>query len=76
MILVSKALGDNFSKTKIIELSAKRINTINSKIYDGFNKLDDAIKELEKQSSELVEFNKVYSEIGNLKAEISENLKL
>ncbi len=39
-------------------------------------KLDDAIKELEIQSKDLVEFNKVYSEIGNLKSELNENLKL
>ena len=39
-------------------------------------KLDNAIKELEEQSNDLKEFNKVYSEIGKLKSDISENLKL
>lgn len=39
-------------------------------------KLDSAIKELEEQSNDLKEFNKVYSEIGKLKAGISDNLKL
>lgn len=39
-------------------------------------KLDKAIKELEEQSNDLKEFNKVYSEIGKLKSDISENLKL
>lgn len=39
-------------------------------------KLDNAIKELEEQSNDLKEFNKVYFEIGKLKSDISENLKL
>tara|TARA_R110002020_G_scaffold98148_3_gene233832 strand:+ start:121 stop:648 length:528 start_codon:yes stop_codon:yes gene_type:complete len=39
-------------------------------------KLDNSIKELEEQSNDLKEFNKVYSEIGKLKSDISENLKL
>jgi len=39
-------------------------------------KLDNAIKELEEQSNDLKEFNKVYSEIGKLKSDISENLKI
>lgn len=39
-------------------------------------KLDNAIKELEEQSNDLREFNKVYSEIGKLKSDISENLRL
>lgn len=39
-------------------------------------KLDNAIKELEEQSNDLKEFNKVYSEIGKLKSDISENLRL
>ncbi len=37
-------------------------------------KLDNAINELHNQSSNLVEFNKVYSEIGKLKKDISDNL--
>ena len=39
-------------------------------------KLDNAIKELETQSNDLKEFNKVYSEIGKLKGDISANLDL
>jgi len=39
-------------------------------------KLDNTIKELEEQSNNLKEFNKVYSEIGKLKQEIASNLKL
>lgn len=39
-------------------------------------KLDNTIKELEEQSSNLKEFNKVYSEIGKLKQDIADNLKL
>src|SRR5690606_10869136 len=39
-------------------------------------KLDNAIKELEEQSNDLKEFNKVYSEISKLKTEISRNLIL
>ena len=39
-------------------------------------KLDKAIKELEIQSNDLKDFNKVYSEIGKLKDGISDNLKL
>jgi len=41
-----------------------------------FEKLDTVIRELEEQSSELKEFNKVYSEIGRLKTDISENFSL
>ena len=39
-------------------------------------KLDNTIKELEEQSNNLKEFNKVYSEIGKLKQEIIGSLKL
>jgi hypothetical protein len=39
-------------------------------------KLDDAILELEKQSNNLHDFNKVYSEIDVLKKGIEENLNL
>ena len=39
-------------------------------------KLDNAIKELEIQSNDLKDFNKVYSEIGKLKDGISNNLSL
>jgi hypothetical protein len=39
-------------------------------------KLDNAIKELEIQSNDLKEFNKVYSEIGKLKGDILANLDL
>lgn len=39
-------------------------------------KLDNAIKELEKQSKDLKDFNAVYAEITKLKHDISENLKL
>jgi hypothetical protein len=39
-------------------------------------KLDKAIKELEIQSNDLKDFNKVYSEIGKLKEGIADNLKL
>lgn len=39
-------------------------------------KLDSAIKELEEQSNNLKEFNKVYSEIGKLKHDINNNLSL
>ena len=38
-------------------------------------KLDKVIKDLEEQSNNLQDFNKVYSEIGKLKSDISENLK-
>lgn len=39
-------------------------------------KLDNAIKELEIQSNDLKDFNKVYSEIGKLKDDISDSLTL
>ncbi|WP_439483985.1 hypothetical protein [Cyclobacterium plantarum] len=39
-------------------------------------KLDNAIKELEKQSNDLKGFNAVYAEIAKLKQDILENLKL
>jgi len=39
-------------------------------------KLDNAIKELEKQSNDLKDFNSVYAEIAQLKQDILENLKL
>ena len=39
-------------------------------------KLDNAIKELEIQSNDLKDFNKVYSEIGKLKDGISNSLSL
>lgn len=39
-------------------------------------KLDNVIKELEIQSNDLKEFNKVYSEIGKLKVDILANLNL
>lgn len=39
-------------------------------------RLDKTIKELELQSNDLKEFNKVYSEIGKLKQDISDNLSL
>lgn len=39
-------------------------------------KLDNAIKELEKQSNDLKDFNAIYAEIANLKQDISGNLKL
>lgn len=39
-------------------------------------KLDNAIKELEKQSNDLKDFNAVYAEIATLKQDILENLKL
>lgn len=42
----------------------------------NLEKLDNAIKELEKQSNDLKDFNSVYSEIAKLKHEIQENLKL
>jgi hypothetical protein len=38
-------------------------------------KLDNAIKELEKQSNDLKDFNSVYAEIAKLKQDILENLK-
>ena len=38
-------------------------------------KLDSTIKELEMQANNLKEFNLVYSEIGKLKQDISDNLK-
>lgn len=42
----------------------------------NLKKLDDAINELEKQSNELKEFNTIYSEINNLKKELSESLEI
>lgn len=39
-------------------------------------KLDRTIQELELQSNELKEFNKIYAEIGKLKQDISDNLSL
>ncbi|WP_144603951.1 hypothetical protein [Algoriphagus algorifonticola] len=39
-------------------------------------KLDNAIKELEKQSNDLKDFNSVYAEIAQLKQDLLENLKL
>ncbi len=39
-------------------------------------KLDNAIKELEKQSNDLKDFNAVYAEIAKLKQDLLENLKL
>lgn len=39
-------------------------------------KLDNTIKELEKQSNELKDFNAVYAEIAKLKQDLLENLKL
>lgn len=39
-------------------------------------KLDNAIKELEKQSNDLKDFNAVYAEIAKLKQDLVENLKL
>jgi CHASE3 domain sensor protein len=39
-------------------------------------KLDNVIKELEKQSNDLKDFNAVYAEIAKLKQDILENLKL
>lgn len=39
-------------------------------------KLDNAIKELEKQSNDLKDFNAVYAEIAKLKQDLIENLKL
>jgi len=39
-------------------------------------KLDNAIKELEKQSNDLKDFNAVYAEIARLKQDLLENLKL
>jgi len=39
-------------------------------------KLDNVIKELHNQSNNLVEFNKVYSEIGKLKKDIYDNIVL
>jgi protein subunit release factor A len=41
-----------------------------------FEKLDNVIKELEEQSIELKEFNKLYSEIGKLKSDITDNFSL
>lgn len=38
-------------------------------------KLDNTIKELEKQSNDLKDFNSVYAEIAKLKQDIMENLK-
>lgn len=38
-------------------------------------KLDNTIKELEKQSNDLKDFNSVYAEIAKLKQDIVENLK-
>lgn len=40
-----------------------------------FKKLDSAIKELEKQSNDLKDFNAVYAEIGKLKQDLLDNLK-
>jgi hypothetical protein len=42
----------------------------------NLEKLDNAIKELEEQSNDLKEYNKVYSEIVKLKSNISDNLKI
>ena len=42
----------------------------------NLKKLDDAINELEKQSNELKEFNTIYSEINNLKKELSASLEI
>ena len=39
-------------------------------------KLDNVINELEIQSNDLKDFNKVYSEIGKLKDEISNSLSI
>jgi len=39
-------------------------------------KLDSVIKELEDQSNDLKAFNAVYSEIGKIKSDISENLNV
>lgn len=39
-------------------------------------KLDNVINELNNQSNNLVEFNKVYAEIGKLKKDISDNILL
>lgn len=39
-------------------------------------KLDKVINELEEQSNDLKEFNKVYSEIGKLKSDLLENLRI
>ncbi len=39
LLITSKSLGDQYSRTKIVELSANRLKTINTKIYDGFNKV-------------------------------------
>ncbi len=39
-------------------------------------KLDNTIKELEKQSNDLKDFNAVYAEIAKLKQDLLENLKL
>jgi protein subunit release factor A len=41
-----------------------------------FDKLDNVIRELEEQSIELKEFNKLYSEIGILKSDITDNFSL
>jgi hypothetical protein len=39
-------------------------------------KLDNVVKELEEQSNELKEFNKIFSEIGRIKQDISKNIDL
>ena len=43
---------------------------------NNLQQLENTIEELERQSNELREFNSVYSEIANLKQDISDNLKL
>jgi len=43
---------------------------------ENLEKLNNAIKDLEEQSNDLKEFNKVYSEIAKLKSDIKDNLKL
>lgn len=39
LMLVSKALGDQFSMATIVEISTEKLKTINKKIYGGFSKV-------------------------------------
>jgi len=39
LMLISKALGDSYSMTALVELATKRLEIINKKIYGGFRKI-------------------------------------
>lgn len=39
LMLISKALGDQFSMATIVEISTEKLKTINKKIYGGFSKV-------------------------------------